>query len=488
MLSNKEALERLALNPTALAELNRRQSEINIFEILQVHKTEIRHSNILAWLLDPQESHGLGESFLRGFIKAVIINLKDRDDEKDYCIIDSNENDGISNDILNDLDWWIAADFYKVKVDREHDHIDIIVSGKGRISGEGDDGKAGFLIAIENKVGAEESETEGKYQTESYFEKLMDPDAKREDGTNYNEFKKRMYVFLTPDGTFAKDPHWAMLTYDDIVEILESALNENEIPQISALVIGDYIKTIKKHITGDSELIEICDKLLCEDQSDALSIILKARKRKYEAKDDEKRLLTAITNKYEKAIEAIESNHSDVSYLVGQYIRETLRSIKREKGYEIELPDKFNQKAYIRFTTSKMTELLGGQLDDSESPWKTRDKYYYQFDNRAQGRDKTKVSFYLVLGGGDFLQRESLLDTELRIAEMFGARSNEDYKYKRCAIPNRSNRKKNYKWFYLKDRDTLQAEVEQYVREMIDEAINAENRIEKMLERSPKSD
>ena len=128
-MSNKESLVKLSLNTSALAELNKRQSEINIFEILQVEKTEIRHSNILAWLLDPEESHGLGDGFLRGCIKAVITNLRDRNEnEKPYDIIDPEQNNEISNDVLKDLDWWIAADFYKVQVERENDYKDIVVT------------------------------------------------------------------------------------------------------------------------------------------------------------------------------------------------------------------------------------------------------------------------------------------------------------------------------------------------------------------------
>lgn len=478
----REALERLALNSDELAELNRRQSEINIFEILQVEKTEIRHSNILAWLLDPKESHGLGDSFLRGLIKQVIIGLNDRDyAEKEYCTIDSVENGGISNDVLNDLDWWIAADFYKVMVEREREHIDIIVTGKGRVSGEGDSGKDGFMIVIENKVGSKERSKKQKKQTELYYEKLMNPEVKRSDEKDYSEFKKRMFVFLSPDGVPAVDPHWAALTYEQIITALESAAAANEIPQNSALVIGDYIKSISKHITGDPELIDICDKLLDDDKDNALNIILEARKGKYEPETEEKRLIDAITNKYEKAIEAIESNHSDTSYLVGQYIRKALRKLSKDERYGIVIPEKFNQKKYIKFTTEKMTEMLGGPLDEPISPWRTKDKYYYEFDNCAEGKDKTNVRFYLILGGGEFLHRDEgvLLNLESQISALLGTNLKDDYTFKRCPI---LARKTNTKTFSLKNKKELESEVETFVCKMLDEVLKAEQKIEKMFE------
>ena len=476
MTSERSVLERLALHTEQLEELNRRQSEVNIFEILQVENREIRHSNILAWLLNPEESHGLGDSFLRGCIRAVIRNIEDRDDsEKDYILIDSNQNDGISNDIEKDASWWLTANFYKVFVEREREYKDIVITGKGRVSGEDDSGKDGFLIAIENKVNAKEGQIRGKKQTEVYYEDLMNPGAARKDGTHYSEFKKRMFVFLTPDGDPASDSHWAVLTYDDIVTALENAVNVRNVPEASEIVIRNYIQSIRRHIPGDPEIIELCDKMLNDEQGKAIDIILKAKNGKYEPKDsEERRFISAITEKYAGAIKAIEDNRSDVSYIVGQYIRKALRKIYSEGEYDVELPEKFNQKAYIKFTTKGMTDILDGPLKEPISPWRTKDKYYYEFDNRAQGNDKTKVSFFLTLGGGEFLQENCLLNIESQISALFGASLRDNYIYKRCPIPFR---KKNAKVFTLKDREALEQDVEAFVRKKIKEAYECEAKI-----------
>jgi len=40
----------------------------NIFRSLNIIDNEIRHSNFLAWLLDPSETHGLGDYFLNLFL------------------------------------------------------------------------------------------------------------------------------------------------------------------------------------------------------------------------------------------------------------------------------------------------------------------------------------------------------------------------------------------------------------------------------------
>ena len=45
--------------------------EPNIFRAMQIERHELRHSDFLGYLLDPNESHGLGDIFLRKFLRDV---------------------------------------------------------------------------------------------------------------------------------------------------------------------------------------------------------------------------------------------------------------------------------------------------------------------------------------------------------------------------------------------------------------------------------
>ncbi len=49
------------------AEYVKRQ-EFNAFDVLRYAEYEIRHSNVLAWLLDPNGTHGIGRAFLEWFL------------------------------------------------------------------------------------------------------------------------------------------------------------------------------------------------------------------------------------------------------------------------------------------------------------------------------------------------------------------------------------------------------------------------------------
>ena len=63
------SLTEFLLDIDCLDELTRKASKINIFDVLKISRTEIRHSNMLDWLLDPNENHGFGDAVLRRFIQ-----------------------------------------------------------------------------------------------------------------------------------------------------------------------------------------------------------------------------------------------------------------------------------------------------------------------------------------------------------------------------------------------------------------------------------
>ena len=47
------------------------RNRFNLFEAVNMVRQEIRHSSFLAFLLNPAESHGLGDRFLRAILIAA---------------------------------------------------------------------------------------------------------------------------------------------------------------------------------------------------------------------------------------------------------------------------------------------------------------------------------------------------------------------------------------------------------------------------------
>ena len=65
-------LERLLINNDQLQELQAYLDRFNPIKVMGMESMEIRHSAILAWLLDPVETHGLGDYFLKAFLSQVL--------------------------------------------------------------------------------------------------------------------------------------------------------------------------------------------------------------------------------------------------------------------------------------------------------------------------------------------------------------------------------------------------------------------------------
>jgi hypothetical protein len=66
---DRQALEALVVDNADLERLESLIAQFNIFEAVGVERQELRHSDFLSFLLDPRQSHGLGDSFLRRLLQ-----------------------------------------------------------------------------------------------------------------------------------------------------------------------------------------------------------------------------------------------------------------------------------------------------------------------------------------------------------------------------------------------------------------------------------
>lgn len=115
-----KALKEFLLDIECLDPLSEWTSKFNMFDILKITKTEIRHSNMLSWLLSPNENHGLGDSIIRGFIQYVVTTFPDDTDIFDTLLMDC----------------------YDFVIQREWHNIDILAVSNN----------AKFVLCIENKI------------------------------------------------------------------------------------------------------------------------------------------------------------------------------------------------------------------------------------------------------------------------------------------------------------------------------------------------
>lgn len=234
---DKESLLRFLQDADCLDSLSRWTNEFNIFDVLGVSRAEIRHSNMLGWLLDPNENHGLGDSFLYGIISKISQNI------------------GTDNALH-----FLSSDLCTFNVRREWNHIDILlVSNHSKL-----------VLAIENKVGSHEHNSHGRNESQlvTYKEMIQ------------SQFKDytRVFVYLTPDGDSPSDDDWVVLNYSDVVNVLENVYNSKScyLAGEVSLLIKNYINIVKKIIIMDQELVNLCNSIYNKHRR-ALDLIFENR-------------------------------------------------------------------------------------------------------------------------------------------------------------------------------------------------------------------
>lgn len=228
----------------------------NLFESLGLVRHEIRHSAFLRWLLDPTETHGLGDYWLRQFLRQVI-----------------KAGDEVSSNAptLFDLDGWSLG---KAEVRKEWRNIDLLIFDEEHL----------FVCAIENKVDSGEHSNQ----------------LQRYRGIVEQEFAgyKKAFVFLTKSGDEPSDDAYIPISYGDLASTIETALQrrQTQLNDEIKLFIQQYLDMVRRHIVEESEVQEICRRLyrnhrraldlIFEHRPDRAAIISQVIQRHINSRDD----------------------------------------------------------------------------------------------------------------------------------------------------------------------------------------------------------
>lgn len=221
------ALKEFLLDIDCLEPLAKWTSSFNLFDILKISRVEIRHSNMLSWLLNPNENHGLGDSILRGFLQYIVSNFTDTSD--------------IFSVLLMDCHGFI--------IQREWHHIDILAVNV----------EEKFVLCIENKIDSGEHDNQlNRYRT------IVED--------TYPDYTK-MYIYLSPEGGESTDSdNWCSMGYQEVLAIIETAQKKVKLLPEVELLVQNYIDTIRRDIVGDENLAQICAEIYSKHQK-ALDLI-----------------------------------------------------------------------------------------------------------------------------------------------------------------------------------------------------------------------
>jgi hypothetical protein len=215
-----EKLQSFIANNYDLEKLEARLNEFNTLKVLKIAHHEIRHSNILSWLLHSSENHNLGDQFLKKFLSEVILK---------------NENINTKLTVF-DIQMMKFAD---IEVLREWNNVDIcIISPSNKI-----------VAFIENKINASES----KGQLKKYFEIIQ---------STYKGFEI-IPIYLTLENDLPSDANYGTISYSQVLDILRfvNSINRENLNSKVYDFINHYIETLEVLTMGNVEIKDLCKKI-----------------------------------------------------------------------------------------------------------------------------------------------------------------------------------------------------------------------------------
>jgi hypothetical protein len=225
-----EPIERL-IERQEFRDLSKRLSEDTVFDILGVSLDERTHSRMLAWLLDPSESHGLGTAIVRRFLyeAAKLARQKALDFELPGRLITP-----LLAETLSFADLVIQPEYSLPSARRP----DLVLSSE----------REGWLCLIENKIGS----GEGEEQTSDYYSGAVESFPP-------GNFPHRLFVYLSPRGLRPQSKYFVPMSYSSLLEIL---VRESSAASVRGqTTISQYVKCLRSRVVEQKELQEICWKL-----------------------------------------------------------------------------------------------------------------------------------------------------------------------------------------------------------------------------------
>lgn len=238
MIKNKELELKKKLeafvSDSILAELEKALSSLNLMEAFGISFSETSTSSFLAWLLNPEENHGLGTYFLKYFLMECA-KLDENISEIDIDRLQLN------NAIIR-----TEENFRGKKAD-----ITIKV--------ENDEEK--FLCLIENKIRAAESDQ----QTIKYANLAKQKYPKH----------KKLFVFLSPNNLEAQSIEFISINYELIRDLLDQTISVNieNLNEETNFLLNQFKHNVEVNILDEGKIKELCDEIY-KRHKEAIDIIM----------------------------------------------------------------------------------------------------------------------------------------------------------------------------------------------------------------------
>ena len=233
--NDAKALEALVVDNPDLERLEALLDQFNVFEAIGAVRQELRHSDFLAFLLNPRGAHGLGDAFAKRLLQRALAPLPSATAPISPI----------------DLDVW---NLDELVVLREWQSIDILLLDESHR----------LAVIVENKIGSgEHSNQLARYWqiTAQYY-----PDW------------HIIGLYLTPDGDAPSLETYLPVDYGIVCMLLEQ-LAQSRTSTLGTdvlMTIRHYTQMLRRHVVAESEIAELCRRIYRKHQR-ALDLIYEHR-------------------------------------------------------------------------------------------------------------------------------------------------------------------------------------------------------------------
>ena len=218
IVPSKAEIESLPVSNADFDEIGAYIGRFNPIKIMGVEQKEITHSNILAWLLNPQENHGLGDTFLKAFLSEALRDPRITDHHPSALEVSQ-------------------ADLKDAEIKREWKRIDLFIRSP----------RNGWVFVIENKFRSVQGPNQLKQYLDAVEERFKDVGVEVRG------------VLLTLWEEDPNDKRYSSVRYSSIRDILEQQILCGRHPLTAEVKV--FLKHYLEVIKEETEMSENQDEM-----------------------------------------------------------------------------------------------------------------------------------------------------------------------------------------------------------------------------------
>jgi len=201
-----------------LAALRRPPVTFNIFEATGDVRHELRHSHLLYFLLNPRETHGLEDKFIKSLLQKVL------------------PLDNFAS-TFNSLSAWTVHKEYFLTDDEKNEQgrVDILLLHKGQ----------GLAVIIENKIDSDEHSN----QLDLYY-RVLDRRGWKARG-----------VYLTRHGLVPSHSEYVPISYGVVCAAIDELLIDQAVTDDLRILMAHYVDVVRRNIVEEMDVDQICQRI-----------------------------------------------------------------------------------------------------------------------------------------------------------------------------------------------------------------------------------